>query len=298
MKTTFNILFQMAIMCSFGFILNYLFFKMILFGVLGSKLQLFLLDKFRYQDFSWLNKFLFYFLIIYFILISTGSTIYLDSNNEVVVNLSNVVVTVKETFFEKVLSNLGGGIAFAAGAKLTANFLIERPMPVIIKIVASLLAAIGSFIIFHLLNLGAWAIKDYLSATKVTDKSFIFHIKDVEINNLPSPKSLDFLNNLSVNNKELLKQKIESHLPNNEMIEKTSNENLTEISNQDNQTVFDTFRFNSPLENSEDTINLYNELSLILGYNLILNIITVYFICMLTLVFTIKFSNKYRCISR
>lgn len=299
MKTIFNILFIIAILCSFGFILNYLFLKMILFGVLGSNLQIFVLAKLRIIVLSWLNnnKLLIYFLIIYLILISTCSTIYLDSNNKFNIDLSNITVTVKDTFLELVFLNIGAGIAFSAGAKFTAKILEDKPMPIKFKIGASMLAASVAFIIFHFLNLCFLAIKYYLNVKKETEKSFFFHIKGVKISNLSNPELFNYLNDFSTNNKVFVKNQIVKQNPDN-ILEMTEKENLTEIFNPDNNTAFDTFQFNSPFENSENMINLYNELSLIFSYNLIIKIITVYFICMFTFFLIIKIFNIYKSLSR
>ncbi len=302
-----DILIQIAIICSLGFITNYLLVQFTLCGLLGYKLQSFLADKFRRTDFSWFNELLFFFLIIFFILIFNGSIIYLDNGTEVIVNCNDVTIKIKGNYLDLIASNIGSVAAFGVGAKIAFSLVAKHPMSGFNKFGASMVGGASSYASFQLTNSATKVVTGKYSLTTPNENTLLIHIKDVTLNNVQTERFnkdfvLKFLENTlhkltpdyfgpNANNQKVIE--VLTKEKNQEVKEIFTNDNNTAIVDLENtaeiQDFIKNFFIESPSENNASIIDFFNDLNTTLSLNLFVNICMLYFIFMLTLIFTIKF---------
>jgi len=291
-----------------GFLFHLLLFYLILLGLFGSYLKEILIKKININDFSWFNKLLNKIFILYLFFLLFSYDIYLDTNNLLIkVNLDGTIIKVSGDFIDKIFTNFGAVSAFVVGSRLAAAFVAKSNLSVLGKIGTTVGAGVSSSGSFQIVNIGTDILKAKFKSEMI-DNTYNVHINDVKlINEIPLNKTDEILQstlNLNKFNKIDL-TKYDNILMKSsteegksiiiEMIEKSKNSNLKEIFSNYNHYIdqniidFDVF-INSPLEKN-DGLNseLLNQIITILSYNLRINLFIVYLICMLIIIFTVKF---------
>jgi hypothetical protein len=288
-----------------GFITVYFSYFLIIRGYIGVSLQLFVIDKLNIKEFSWLNKLILQFLIIYIIIkiYLYKNIIYLEQDGIINFDLEGVKFKIQGEYLGLIIHHFGAASAFGVGAKIAASFLSKHPMSLPNKIGSTILAGSGSSIVFQLTSQGnsliIYSIKKMIG---LNETAIILEIEDVNINagtkifNFKSSDGIDAINFLPklkdtfVDNNSFIRKNFEKYYNSNleikqetkativGEIEKTTSKNLSEIFSESN--------INSPLESNEF---LTNEIINLLNNEFILHLITIYLILMLILVFTIKY---------
>jgi len=294
--STFLLLFTLFFV---GFLFHLLLFYLILLGLFGSYLKEILIKKININDFSWFKLYKIFILYLFFLLFSY--LIYYTNNLLIKVNLDGTIIKVIGDFIYKIFTNFVFGFgfvsAFVVGSRLAATFLSH--LSVLGKIGTTIGAGVSSS--FQIVNVGT----DILAKFKaeMIDNTYNVHINDVKlINEIPLNKTDEILQStlnlfkykidLTKYDNILMKEEGKSNII--EMIEKSNNSNLKEMGSNNNQNIdqniidFDVF-INSPVENDGLNSELLNQIITILSYNLRINLFIVYLICMLIIIFTVKF---------
>jgi hypothetical protein len=295
-----------------GFLLNIFIFKLILIGLIGESMKSSLLKNINKKTLYWLNKLLFSFLIIYLLIVLSSDIIYLDTTINVKCN--DLDFNVSGEYIDKIFTHFGAATAFVVGSRLAAAFLTKHPISLGSKIGVTIGTGAGSSAAFQMVNYGTGIIRGKILAQQgLKDGTINLHIKDVVVNNDNNlNNSVNFLSSQNLDPNILIPKfqfnQIESltkfyDLYNNklemvnmdnsnskiiQMIEKQNNCSLIDIFSLENN--INKIIINSPLESNDITnLNIKTDLITMLNYNLTVNLIMIYLIFMLTLIFIFKF---------
>jgi len=306
---TFSYFLYLIMFVFIGFLLNLFLFNLVLLGFIGESMKKIFLENLNRYILNWFNKILFSFLIIYFIFVLSSDIIYLDTTLNL--NINELDLNVSGEYIDKIFTHYGAATAFVVGSKLAAAFLTKHPISLGGKIGVTIGTGAGSTAAFQMVNYGTGLIKGKILAQKgLTDGTINLYIKDVVVNNennlndsVVSSKNLDpsilipkFQSNQLdslIRFNEMFKNKLELVKVDNsnskiiQMIEKQNSCSLNDIFSSENS--LNKVIINSPLESNDLTIlSVKNDIITMLNYNLTVNLIMIYLIFMLTLIFIFK----------
>lgn len=283
-------------------------FNLILTGYIEKFMKTNILKKFNKNNLYWFNKLLFSFLILCFIIVLSSEIIYLDTT--INIKLNELDLNISGEYIDKIFTHFRAASAFLIGSRLAAAFLTIHPISLSSKIGITVETGAGSSAAFQMVNYGTGIIREKILAQQgLKDGTINLHIKDVLVNNgnnsvnLVSSQNLDpnvLIPKFQFNQLETLTKFYESYNNKLEMINKyNSNSKIIQlIEKQNNCSLNDIFSnnsideiiINSPLElNDLVSLNFKNDLITMLNFNLTVNLIMIYLIFMLTLIFIFKF---------
>nr|YP_010990977.1 hypothetical protein UYP79_mgp008 [Pappia fissilis]WOX61250.1 hypothetical protein [Pappia fissilis] len=302
-----------------GFIVNYLLFNIILFGLFGSFLKNQLLTKIEHKDDRWFNTLLSYYfilLIFCFLIDYHINIVYLD-DNIVNFNVYKFKVSVTGDVLKDIIVLFGSSGAFVIGSNFGYAVISKYSLNFISKVGASAANGVGFSFLWQIVVSSQKSIQGKGILTRSGDNSITIEMNNVSLcqnlngnlEKLPI-KNIDqninirdqFLrgidnNNFISGNKLIDKIAEYKEAPESRIIsiiEKEKNSSITDIFKNsgydvsNNVNITEDIVINSPLESNELSLILKNQLIEILSYNFMLHCIMLYLILMIIFIFTIK----------
>jgi len=305
----FNLyIFQVSIHFIFGFLINLILLSMVLYGIFGPNVKIFLTNKIIQNDLKWFYKFLLIYIVLIFISHFGITTIHLDNgDNFFTISLDNATFIFNGKILDKIANTFGESAAFALGAQIGASFVLKKNISVPNKVLVSLGTGSLSCQVKNANDIISTKMKNYFNNNNpvvnvdVNGESSSFvtsNLKDI----LPKFKNGDYTGNtneLSARYQTF----INNHLGDQVKIDIPESKVIAHIQNVKSKTISEIFEsseisietnniptiINSPLEISEmDKLNDLKDIVELMGINLNISIILAYLLFSLIFVFTVK----------
>lgn len=182
-----RLFFNFLIIFVWSFIINCSIFYFFFWGFGGKYLKNLLLNKIYKNDFVWFNKFLFFFIVFYLIMIFNihFNPIYLDSIFEL--KLDDMKFSISGDYLHLIVTHFGSTSAFLMGVKLGAAFVQKHPMSIPTKIGTVLASGSASSLTFNMVNVLNGRIRGTIEGNIQTDNSVSLLVKNVNVSRLNEP---------------------------------------------------------------------------------------------------------------